>query len=115
MLKHNKDIFAWTHSDMPGIHLSVASHKLNISPTLRPIRQKSPKAYQVLAILENPTFKPPPKGSQELGGDFTTWFAAAKMEAWAAKWHSCAKGGFRSCEISAAHFVQLDAVVFKRP
>ncbi|KAL6310817.1 hypothetical protein AAG906_017557 [Vitis piasezkii] len=27
---------------------------------------KSPKAYQVLAILENPTFKPPPKGSQEI-------------------------------------------------
>ncbi|RVW34429.1 hypothetical protein CK203_081429 [Vitis vinifera] len=25
----------------------------------------SPKVYQVLAILENPTFKPPPKGSQE--------------------------------------------------
>ncbi|KAL6332408.1 hypothetical protein AAG906_004984 [Vitis piasezkii] len=25
----------------------------------------SPKAYQVLAILENPTFKPPPKGSWE--------------------------------------------------
>ena len=32
----------------------------------------------------------------QLGGDFATWFAAAKMEAWAAKWHSCAKGGFRS-------------------
>ncbi|RVW35447.1 hypothetical protein CK203_097220 [Vitis vinifera] len=27
----------------------------------------------------------------QLGGDFATWFAAAKMEAWAAKWHSCAK------------------------
>ena len=26
----------------------------------------SPKAYQVVAILENPTFKPPPKGSQEI-------------------------------------------------
>ena len=24
------------------------------------------------------------------------WFAAMKMEAWAAKWQSCAKGGFRS-------------------
>ena len=32
----------------------------------------------------------------QLGGDFATWFAAAKMEAWAAKWHSCAKGGFHS-------------------
>ena len=26
----------------------------------------SPKAYQVLAILGNPTFKPPPRGSQEI-------------------------------------------------
>ena len=34
----------------------------------------------------------------QLGGDFATWFIAVKMEAWAAKWHSCAKGGFRSCE-----------------
>ena len=32
----------------------------------------------------------------QLGGDFAMWFTAAKMEAWAAKWHSCAKGGFRS-------------------
>ena len=24
------------------------------------------------------------------------WFTDAKMEAWAAKWHSCAKGGFRN-------------------
>ena len=27
---------------------------------------KSPKAYQVLAILENPTFKPPSKRLQEI-------------------------------------------------
>ena len=26
----------------------------------------SPKAYQVLPILDNPTFKPPPRGSQEI-------------------------------------------------
>ncbi|RVW83292.1 Transposon Ty3-I Gag-Pol polyprotein [Vitis vinifera] len=29
MLQQNKDVFAWTHSDMLGIHLSVASHWLN--------------------------------------------------------------------------------------
>ena len=40
MLKCNKDIFAWTHSDMPRIHPFVASHKLNILPTSRPIQQK---------------------------------------------------------------------------
>ena len=26
----------------------------------------SPKAYQVLSILGNPTFEPPPRGSQEI-------------------------------------------------
>ena len=40
MLKRNKDIFALTHSDMPGIHPSVVSHKLNVSLTSRPIWQK---------------------------------------------------------------------------
>ena len=40
MCQHNKDVFAWTHFDMPGIHPSVASHRLNVIPSLRPIRQK---------------------------------------------------------------------------
>ena len=40
MLKRNKDIFARTHSDMPRIHPFVASHKLNILTTSRPIQQK---------------------------------------------------------------------------
>ena len=40
MLQFNKDIFAWTHSDMPRIHLIVASHKLNVSPTSWPLKQK---------------------------------------------------------------------------
>ncbi|KAL6312462.1 hypothetical protein AAG906_021678 [Vitis piasezkii] len=37
---HNHDIFAWTHSDMKGIHPSIASHKLNVFPAARPVRQK---------------------------------------------------------------------------
>ncbi|RVW70224.1 hypothetical protein CK203_051479 [Vitis vinifera] len=39
-LRSNHDIFAWTHSDMKGIHPSIASHKLNVFPAARPIRQK---------------------------------------------------------------------------
>jgi hypothetical protein len=39
-LKDNKDIFAWSHEDMPGIDPSIISHKLNVNPYLRPIRQK---------------------------------------------------------------------------
>ena len=40
MLQQNKDVFAWTHSDMLGIHLSVASHWLNVLPSSRPVRKK---------------------------------------------------------------------------
>ena len=39
-LRQNHDIFAWAHSDMKGIHPSITSHKLNVLPTVRPIRQK---------------------------------------------------------------------------
>ena len=39
-LKDNKDVFAWSHVDMPGIDPSIISHKLNVNPCLRPIKQK---------------------------------------------------------------------------
>ena len=39
-LKENQDIFAWSHGDMPGIDLSIMVHKLNVSPSFPPIRQK---------------------------------------------------------------------------
>ena len=40
VLQHDKDIFFWTHSDMPEIHPSIASHRLNVIPFSRPFRQK---------------------------------------------------------------------------
>ena len=40
MLQRNQDIFAWTHSDITGIHLDVASHRLNVLATSKPVRQK---------------------------------------------------------------------------
>ncbi len=39
-LKNNKDVFAWSHEDMSGIDPSIISHKLNVNPCLRPIKQK---------------------------------------------------------------------------
>ncbi|RVW86980.1 hypothetical protein CK203_043519 [Vitis vinifera] len=39
-LRRNHDIFAWAHSDMKGIHPSIASHRLNVFSTARPVRQK---------------------------------------------------------------------------
>ena len=40
VLLNNVDVFAYNHSDMVGISPTVASHKLNIIPTVRPVRQK---------------------------------------------------------------------------
>ena len=40
VLLHNMDVFAWTHSDMAGINPVHASHKPNVIPSARLIRQK---------------------------------------------------------------------------
>ena len=37
-LRSNRDVFAWTHEDMPGIDPSVIIHRLNMSPSFPPIR-----------------------------------------------------------------------------
>ena len=45
-LKDNHDVFSWSHEDMLGINHSVIMHKLNVSPSFPPIRQKK----QVFAL-----------------------------------------------------------------
>ena len=37
-LRNNRDVFSWTHEDMPRIDPSVIVHRLNISPSFPPIR-----------------------------------------------------------------------------
>ncbi|KAL6344362.1 hypothetical protein AAG906_039618 [Vitis piasezkii] len=39
-LRQSHDVFAWAHSNMKGIHPSIVSHKLNVLPTARPVRQR---------------------------------------------------------------------------
>jgi hypothetical protein len=39
-LKSNMDVFAWTHDDIPGIDPATICHKLNVDPSIRPIKQK---------------------------------------------------------------------------
>ena len=36
-LRSNRDVFAWTHEDMPGIDPSIIVHRLNVSPSFPPI------------------------------------------------------------------------------
>ena len=39
-LRQNKDVFAWKHADMGGIDPIVITHRLNVSPSFKPIKQK---------------------------------------------------------------------------
>ena len=40
VLLRNIDMFAWNPSDMTGIDSMLASHKLNVNPSAKPVRQK---------------------------------------------------------------------------
>lgn len=42
-LWRNRDLFAWTVADMPGIHPSIMSHRLSLFKEARPIAQKKRK------------------------------------------------------------------------
>ena len=39
-LKKSIDVFAWSHEDMLGIDSSVITHRLNVCPSSKPMRQK---------------------------------------------------------------------------
>ena len=40
VIQFNADVFSWTHADMPGISPIHATHKLNVAPLAKPVRQK---------------------------------------------------------------------------
>ncbi|KAJ9544336.1 hypothetical protein OSB04_024043 [Centaurea solstitialis] len=40
LISEHSDCFAWPHDDIVGIDPSVISHKLNVDPTCKPIKQK---------------------------------------------------------------------------
>ena len=39
-LRQNKDVFAWKQADMGGIDPTVITHRLNVSPSFKPIKHK---------------------------------------------------------------------------
>ena len=39
-LKQNKDVFAWKQEDMGGIDPVIMTHRLNVSPSLKPVKKK---------------------------------------------------------------------------
>ena len=39
-LRHNKDVLAWKQADMGGLDPTVITHRLNVSPSFKPVKQK---------------------------------------------------------------------------
>ena len=39
-LKQNKDVFAWKQKDMGGIDPVIMTHRLNVSPSFKPVKKK---------------------------------------------------------------------------
>ena len=39
-LRQNKDVFAWKQADMGGIDPIIITHRLNVSPSFKPVKQK---------------------------------------------------------------------------
>ena len=39
-LKQNKDVFAWKQEDMGGIDPAIITHRLNVSPSFKPVKKK---------------------------------------------------------------------------
>ena len=39
-LRQNKDVFAWKQADMGGMDHTIITHKLNVSPSFKPIKKK---------------------------------------------------------------------------
>ena len=39
-LRQNKDVFAWKQADMGGIDPTIITHRMNVSPSFMPVKQK---------------------------------------------------------------------------
>ncbi|XP_034219224.1 uncharacterized protein LOC117630638 [Prunus dulcis] len=52
-LQSNKDMFAWSPSDMPGIDPNIICHRLHVNPACKPVAQKRRNfAPERVAIIE---------------------------------------------------------------
>jgi hypothetical protein len=45
-LFHNKDVFAWSASDICGVYRSIIEHALNVDPSTRSRKQKLRKMFE---------------------------------------------------------------------
>ncbi|XP_059627371.1 uncharacterized protein LOC132270190 [Cornus florida] len=52
-LSQNADVFAWSHSDMPGISPSSSCHSLNVNSNAKPVRQRQRQRQRRFAPERN--------------------------------------------------------------
>ena len=68
-LRQNKDVLAWKQADMGGIDPTVITHRLNVSPSFKPIKQKRRSfALERQKSINEEVDKTPPRRSDKGGG-----------------------------------------------
>ena len=90
MILENKDLFAWSSADMPGVHPDVMSHKLAIFREARPVAQKKRKMgdERRRAVEEEVRKLEGARFIKEI--KYTTWLANVVMvKKTSGKWRIC--------------------------
>lgn len=90
LLQHYKEIFAWSHQDMPGLNASIVQHRLPLKPNCIPVKKKLRRMKPEVAL----------KIKEEVKKQFDAGFlAVAKYPQWVANVVPVAKkdGKVRMC------------------
>ena len=45
LLKEYKEVFAWDYEEMPGLDPKLVTHKLNVDPKAKPMKQPARKYH----------------------------------------------------------------------
>jgi hypothetical protein len=56
-LRHNLDVFAWSKSDLTGVHRSVIEHALNTDPKVKPKLKGRGQCQATGSSLRRPKFR----------------------------------------------------------
>ena len=67
-LRQNKDVFAWKQADMGGIDPAIITHRLNISLSFKPIKQKKKELRSIKTKSNQRGGRQAPPGSGNLRG-----------------------------------------------
>ncbi|XP_017420406.2 uncharacterized protein LOC108330432 [Vigna angularis] len=90
LLWENRDLFAWTAADMPGIHPAIMSHKLSLFQNARPIAQKKRRMGEEKRKAVEEEMEKLRRAGFVRAVTYTTWLASVVMVKKASgKWRMC--------------------------